>query len=127
MNGFAGIITGTGADRVLELTGHLTIEFSEEILNRLRAAFDGAERIWCEVSRVTEIDLIGLQLLCAAHRTAVKQNKLFGICGDRPGAIRASMDAAGLTRHTGCSFDRDTVCIWTDPRRAGAGNTKVPK
>ena len=59
------------------------------------------------------IDFYGLQLLCAAHRTAIKKKILLSWEGGRPSQISDAMPIAGFTRHCGCSLcPPDIKCVW---------------
>ena len=55
----------------LTLQGALTIRHVRDIRTSLVAAFDSAEQVTVDVSSTTDVDVAGVQLLCACQRSAV--------------------------------------------------------
>ena len=65
----------------LELSGALTIVRAEQVKESLLKGFAAAEQLVCDLAGISEIDIAGLQLLCAAHRYAVAQGKTLLLSG----------------------------------------------
>ncbi|MDF1553625.1 MAG: STAS domain-containing protein [Deferrisomatales bacterium] len=78
-------------------------EIRAALLDRLAA--QGALEL--DLGAVTEVDLLGLQLLCSAHRTASARGQEFRV-SRWSAAFEPVIESAGLPRHQGC---RDG-CLW---------------
>lgn len=96
----------------MKLTGSVTIAQAAGLKDELVAALAKGCDLRLDVSQVSEIDLTGLQLLEATHRTSVLAGKLFclEIGGNR--AYLDTVEAAGFRRHMGCKHDTKNTCIW---------------
>lgn len=99
--------------KIVVVNGEMTIQNAGEIRNVLLEAFSQGEGVCLEMGKVTEVDLAGLQLLCAAHRTSMADKKHFSVSGIDNDAIRPVIRDAGFSRHTGCAEDIDKTCVWT--------------
>jgi len=100
--------------RTLIVNGEMTIQNAGEIRSALLEAFAGVEVLSLDMADVTEIDLAGLQLLCAAHRTSTTDKKSFSISGTENETVKSMIRDAGFDRHTGCVHDVDKTCIWVE-------------
>jgi anti-anti-sigma factor len=105
-------VDATGIKTVV-INGEMTIQNAGEIRNALLEAFSQGEGVCLEMGKVSEVDLAGLQLLCAAHRTSMAGKKHFYISGIDNEAIECLIRDAGFLRHTGCAEDVDKTCVWT--------------
>jgi anti-anti-sigma regulatory factor len=99
--------------RIVVISGEMAIQNAGEIRTVLLEAFSQGEGVCLELGKVTGVDLAGLQLLCAAHRTSMTDKKHFSISGIDTEAIRSVIRDAGFPRHTGCAEDVNKTCIWT--------------
>jgi anti-anti-sigma regulatory factor len=99
--------------RIVVVSGEMTIQNSGDLRNALLEAFSAGEGVCLEMGKVTEVDLAGLQLLCAAHRTSITDQKHFSISGIDNEAIQSVILDAGFPRRTGCSKDIGKTCVWT--------------
>ena len=107
--------TFEGADAViLHLKGDMTIETVAELREVLLEVYnENRTQIRLSGRELGAIDFYGLQLLCAAHRTAIKKKILLSWEGGRPSQISDAMPIAGFTRHCGCSLcPPDIKCVW---------------
>jgi anti-anti-sigma regulatory factor len=95
------------------VTGEMTIQNAGEIRDVLLQAFSEGERLILEMGKVSVIDLAGLQLMCAAHRSSIADKKHFSVSGIYNEAIKSVIISAGFPRHSGCVEDNDNTCIWT--------------
>jgi anti-anti-sigma regulatory factor len=98
--------------KIVVVSGGMTIQNAREVRNALMEAFSDGEGVCLEMGKVTEVDLAGLQLLCAAHRTSMTDKKHFSVSGIDNEAIKSVIRDAGFPRHTGCAEDIDKTCIW---------------
>lgn len=97
---------------IIKLVGELTIEHSEELREILKDGLDREERLSLSFSKVTDIDLSFLQLICSAHRTALQANKIFRIDKQGSEILMTAIKDAGFVREEGCSLDLSKSCIW---------------
>lgn len=103
----------TGDDGLLlRLDGAVTVENAEELCQILREALAAAPRVRVELATDCEADTAGLQLFCAAHRTALANGNRFTLKAQTPENFRATLQNAGLLRSKGCRLDPDNQCIW---------------
>lgn len=103
---------GTPTALVVSVGGAVTVQSVGELKESLLQALAGAEQLCLDLSGVTEIDLAGLQLLCAAHRSSLQHNKRFCISTGENDIIGTAGMEAGFQRHVGCSLDKDKTCLW---------------
>lgn len=99
---------------ILDLKGDLTIETVAELREALLDVYsENRAQIRLSGKELGAIDFYGLQLLCAAHRTAIRKKLLLSWEGGRPSQINDAMPIAGFTRHCGCSLcPPDIKCVW---------------
>jgi anti-anti-sigma factor len=64
-------------DRVVYVTGALSVSSTESLRPALIEAMDAGGRVILDASGIQAIDLCGLQLLYAAHRTASAHGVVF--------------------------------------------------
>jgi len=95
---------------ILELPKELTIAQVHELKGALLEALGQHESVELDAGAVAEVDAAGLQVLCAAHRSAVALGRslAFGGTGRGP-VIDAALATAGLLRRhrceAGCPFE----------------------
>ena len=99
---------------VLKICGDLTIENARELHKTLLAALDNTEQLTLTFDKVTAIDLSFIQLLCAAHRTAVRADKVMKLDRQRPDVLRKAVQETGFFRENGCVLDTQDSCIWKE-------------
>lgn len=98
--------------RVVNIGGSMTIQHGGEIKAALLQALGSAKTLLLNLEKVTEIDIIGLQLICATHRFSIAQNKRFAVTKSGNEAIEAAVRAVGFCRRTGCVEDIEHTCVW---------------
>ncbi len=100
----------------LVMGGQCSIDEAVEIRDALMRAFQHADRIALTIEKDTVADLSFLQLLCAAHRTALRENRIFELdCSAAAGMQRVMQEA-------GCIYKRSGFCTSVDmPSVAGGG------
>ncbi|RJQ58312.1 MAG: STAS domain-containing protein [Desulfobacteraceae bacterium] len=103
---------------VLTLSGELTLPFALRLREVLSEAVSQADRVAVKFKQVTDADLSLLQMLCSAHRGAVRRNKQLEIEGKTPEVLTGLIKAAGFQRHQSCRFSNDRRnCLWIEGDR----------
>ncbi len=100
-----------GNKKILRLYGELTIRDASELKIALNEILEDASECFINVESVTDIDLSCLQLLCAAHRTSIEQNKHLQIEQHWPAPLRQIINLIGLSPCAGGS-SINTRCLW---------------
>lgn len=100
---------------MLILKGALTIENVAELKSAVAEALEASTGLALEVADVETADLSCLQLLCSAHRTAVRDGKSLELRNAGDGFI-AVMDAAGYGRNLGCLHPSRSDCLWLEAK-----------
>jgi len=98
--------------RAIALCGAMTIHHAGEIWTSIKEALAEADEVRMDMAQVKEIDLVGLQLLCAAHQSSVANNRHFRLDGSCAASVKATIQDSGFERHVGCERDVDHSCIW---------------
>lgn len=95
----------------LKVEGGMTIARVGLLRESLLQGLAEAERMTLDLTGVEEVDVAGLQLLCATHRFAVAQGKSVSIegCDKR---LRELVRAVGFDRGTLCGESKDSACFW---------------
>lgn len=105
---------GSPKNEVLKFKGDLTIENAQELHRLLLAALDNLEEISLSFEEVTAVDLSFVQLICAAHRTAVRADKNLKLADPRPEVLKAVVRETGFLREAGCVLDTQGSCLWKE-------------
>lgn len=103
----------SGSTGVLLLEAELTVPHAADLRTALIKALLDADAISIAMKNVKDIDLSCLQLLCSAHRSAVRLKKRVAFTGPLPKIFKNLVDAAGFARATGCKLDCEKTCLWT--------------
>ena len=96
----------------LVLAGELTLEHIRQLHEELRSSMENVRELDMDISGVVETDLSFLQLLCSAHRTAVKTGKTLNLINDIPEVVRQAMEDNGYSGQSSCSLDAGQTCLW---------------
>lgn len=97
---------------VVHLSGRVTIAHALELKQALLDALHLGTGVRVDLGGVVEIDLSGLQIMCAAHQSAQTLGTLFQVCDAGNPLYREVVEGAGFQRHVGCARDNSTSCIW---------------
>lgn len=111
----------SGETGTLTAGGSLTIEHAEELKAVIVEALASSAHLVVDLSAAEAIDLCCLQLLCSAHRTAVKDGKSIVLANT--GEVFADVvRETGYLRHVGCMPDSGHGCLWAgkEEQRPGA-------
>ena len=95
------------------INGEMTIQNAVEIRNALLDTFSEGNNLQLDMKGVTDVDLTGLQVICAAHISSIKIGKNFTLVINGNEPIMKIVHDAGFLRHTGCSLDLSNTCVWT--------------
>lgn len=112
MEDFTAVRSGPSDDLTLTITGNMTIHYAAEMKEALLSAFNESTKLTCTIENVPEIDLAGLQILCATHKSSCGAGRSFEIIGLNSGAVRKTITSAGFARHIGCMKDDTGRCLW---------------
>ncbi len=98
---------GTGK---LILDGDMTVQRAGELKAALIEALDKANSVVIDLENITDADLSCLQLLCSAHRTALKTNKSVSLSEKAPQFFWDTVKKAGYScKDPGCDNEN---CLW---------------
>jgi len=90
---------------VVALGGELTIAHAQELWTSLKEAVDGYGSVVVQLGDIVDVDLSCLQLLCSAHKSAMKQKKTLAFGEHVPAMFNQVFADTGFIRDTGCSLD----------------------
>lgn len=99
-----------GRRKGIVLAGDLSLVRAREVRTALLAALEDGGEVPLDLSGVTGTDLGGLQLLCAAYRTAVRRDGRLALRGDLPEPLVQAAREAGLCFRRECPADRKGGC-----------------
>ncbi len=104
----------------ISLDGELTLPHAADMKSLFVKALIDADVVTVKFGEVQDADLSLLQLLCSAHRSAVRLKKQVQFEGAFPKVFQEAARAGGFTRLKGCKLDTEKSCLWTTV--AGADN-----
>jgi ABC-type transporter Mla MlaB component len=102
----------SGNTNILTIEGELTIAHAAELRTILIKSLESADTVQLRLESVKDVDLSCLQLLCAAHRSALISNKNLTLGSRGSEAFRQAVENAGYSRHLGCDLDISESCLW---------------
>jgi anti-anti-sigma regulatory factor len=105
------VVLDSGAIGKLTLNGRQTVQNGDLLRKAILSALEQTRSVVLDLGKSDEADLSFLQVLCSAHRTAIRLNKNLAIERASEAVLRA-VDSAGYARHTGCSLDVRKSCLW---------------
>jgi anti-anti-sigma regulatory factor len=109
MNSIRNLSSNKGTIR---LEGDLTLPNAAKLKKILIKALINADAVTIQFGDVQDLDLSCLQLLCSAHRSAVRLKKQIRFEGSLPKILQETADAAGYLRLKGCQLDSEKSCFW---------------
>ena len=96
----------------LVFSGNLTLHTATEVKKDLIEALTSSAAVQVSFKDVSEVDLSFVQLICAAHRSAVTDGKKIEFPVQWPEAFVNLTQESGLNGHVGCSNDDHILCPW---------------
>lgn len=108
-------------EATLRLAGSATIDASHELRDALVDATARCQTLIIDVALVEAIDVSGLQLLCAAHKSAMLHYKCLCLGKERSDAFNAAIRDAGYhcSLPGSCLTLEGQTCLWFQPEAAG--------
>ena len=106
--------TKESTKREVVLSGSLSLGAASAIRQQLLDAFDEADTVKLLLHDIDDIDLSIVQIICAAHRSAILKNKTLILQDNLPELFAQIIEDAGLDGHIGCSADEKECCVWQD-------------
>lgn len=98
---------------VLHLNGSVIIENAEDLKRALLNAMSKETCLMIDVSQVDTIDIYGLQLLCSACRSLIKENKQLTWKNGIPPLLVKIIQESGFARSHGCRVCPEHIhCLW---------------
>ncbi len=101
----------TGDGVIMKMSGELTVSHVVQAKSVLLEALGRLDYLELDLSLMTEVDISGLQLLCAAHRTAKTQGKRIVVLSASD-SIDTAVKDAGLPGSEGCATSLSEGCLW---------------
>jgi anti-anti-sigma regulatory factor len=98
--------------RTLNLYDDFTIQNADELKTVLKESLEAADILTINAEYITEIDLSCLQLLCAAHKSAIHEGKTVVLDYSRSKVVEDTLLQSGYARHAGCTGNEK--CFWTE-------------
>lgn len=97
----------------LQVGEALTIGQAQELHEALLSVLSRCEELEIAVGGVAEVDITGLQNLCAAHRAGVARGIGVRLSGLKQGLWPKLLKESGFARHEACAHSnaRDN-CLW---------------
>jgi anti-anti-sigma regulatory factor len=111
----------TGSTRIILLEGDLNLTQAPAIRTAFLKALVEADDVAIRFGNVRDLDLSCLQLLCSAHRSAVRLKKQVRFEGSVPKLLKDAADAAGYSHLKGCKLDTGKSCLWIAAAGASHG------
>jgi len=99
----------------LVISGSMTIEDASNLKTAIAGIIADSVHIEIDLKKSETTDLSCLQILCAAHRSAVLAGKKLALL-NAPDSLRTCLEDAGFPRQTGCLHHE--TCLWQEESRA---------
>jgi len=96
----------------LSPNGELTVAGADGFKDALVKSLEKADTIEINLNEVTTIDLSCLQLLCSAHRSAVKEGKVLTVKVPASPVFFEARKSAGFMYSKPCRFVTTEDCLW---------------
>jgi anti-anti-sigma regulatory factor len=112
---------GAGKTRrqTLALEGDCTLDRALELRSVLLEALIDDGELLLNLENATEVDLSFLQLLCAAHRAALRCGKQLVLGPEPSTAFMEAAEGAGFLRTMGCQDAQKKECLFTEVMKNG--------
>jgi anti-anti-sigma regulatory factor len=99
-------------ETIITSGARLTIENASDFSRIAREALEASHLVAIEFEPEVEIDITGLQILCASCKSAADGGKIFTYHGPQPQALTDIIASSGAERHAACKHNNDASCIW---------------
>ncbi len=105
--------------QTLALDGECTLDRALELKSILLEALKDGGDLLLNLENAAAADLSFLQLLCAAHRTALRCGKQLALCPGPSTAFIEAAEGAGFLRTMGCQAALNRECLFTEVMKNG--------
>jgi ABC-type transporter Mla MlaB component len=103
----------SGNKSYITLEGDLTLPHADALKGVFTKALQESDDVSIAIVTVEKLDLSCLQLMCSAHRSAMRSKKKVSFIGSPPQAFNDAAEAAGFARGAaGCKLDDGYSCLW---------------
>jgi hypothetical protein len=99
---------------VVTITGSFGIVQIEAAHTRLQEALVSNRHVVLDLSAADSIDLSGLQLVCAMHRTALEAGVKFSLALTSDSFLVDCAKLAGFVSLAACRDRSDATCLWAE-------------
>ena len=96
----------------LVFSGDLTLPTATEVKKNVMKVLASSTVVQVSFKEVSDVDLSFVQIICAAHRSAVTDGKKIEFPVKWPEAFINLTKESGLDGHVGCSNDDHILCPW---------------
>ncbi len=110
-------ISEAGDQGTITVKGEITIVNAGEFRNALLNIQDRWSSLTVDLEGLEEIDVTGLQLLCSAHRSAVKLDKQLTLVGQTVETLNKSALKSGFVRERNCAAGGGQECLWVGRKK----------
>ena len=110
-------LTRTGEGVRVKFGGEFTIFNAQEACDALREAFREPVPVELSLEGVDKVDVCCLQLLCSAHRTAVREGRNIAIVDALPACLSEVFETAGWSHHITCPAEGIGSCFFEGGKR----------
>lgn len=100
-----------GTSWAVTIEGALTLPYISELRDALLRSVRSADDIVIDLREVTDLDVSGLQVMCAAHKSAIRLGKRLSLAVP-PAAVMDLAGSAGYARQASCISGADGRCLW---------------
>ena len=104
-------------ESVLSLSGELTLLHAVQLKDELIRALESASRLIVDTRGVSAIDLACLQLLCAAHQSALAGGKHLALAPEQSESFKQQVVQSGLIFNHHCGRKQSANCLWNGGNR----------
>lgn len=101
-----------GKQGTLELSGEINLLQAREFLALLNQALEASDRVVIDIEGIADIDTAGIQLLCAAHKSAIDRDKELIMDLNQSDVVASRITQTGLWRQQQCNGMKDEKCLW---------------
>ncbi len=95
----------------ISVSGSLSVESAGQLHEVLSDELKGNKSVSLDLSKVSEVDVAGLQLLCSAHKSARTSGGDLCLDGATDDFLDR-IDRSGFIHHKGCSEEFEP-CLWS--------------
>lgn len=95
----------------LAVSGAVTVAQVGELRALLLEALDQSPLVQVDLGQVEEIDIAGIQLLCAAHRLTAGSGRRLDV-KNASERVRRLVESAGFAHAAVCESARNSACLW---------------